>query len=190
MKNLLIITLLFGSLTAFTQTLSLDSGETYAVVVGISDYQDEQIPDLRFADKDALAFAGFLQSPGGGSLDEDHLRVLVNGQATTGQLVAEMDWLVESCKEGDQAIIYFSGHGDVESKSAFNLGFLLTWDSPSKAYMAGAYPIYYLQAMISTISTQNKAKVMLITDACRSGKLAGNNIGGSQVTNANLAKWF
>jgi len=29
---------------------------TYAVVVGISDYQDKDIPDLRFADKDAEAF--------------------------------------------------------------------------------------------------------------------------------------
>ena len=42
---------------------------TYAVVVGISDYQDKDIPDLRFADKDAEAFANFLRSPAGGSLD-------------------------------------------------------------------------------------------------------------------------
>ena len=35
---------------------------TYAVVVGISDYQDPGIPDLRFADKDAEAFAAFLSS--------------------------------------------------------------------------------------------------------------------------------
>ena len=45
------------------QTINLNQNSTYAVVVGISDYQDEDIPDLRFADKDALAFAGFLQSP-------------------------------------------------------------------------------------------------------------------------------
>ncbi|MDO8368703.1 MAG: hypothetical protein Q7T20_18030 [Saprospiraceae bacterium] len=36
---------------------------TYAVVVGISDYQDKDIPDLRFADRDAEAFANFLRSP-------------------------------------------------------------------------------------------------------------------------------
>ena len=30
---------------------------TYAVVAGISDYQDKDIPDLRFAHKDAEAFA-------------------------------------------------------------------------------------------------------------------------------------
>ena len=76
-----------------------NSGTTYAVVVGISDYQDEDIPDLRFADKDAEAFARFLQSPSGGSLDEDHLKLLTNEQATTGNLVAELDWLMEQAQE-------------------------------------------------------------------------------------------
>ena len=45
---------------------SAKAGATYAVVIGISDYQDPQIPDLRFADKDAEAFANFLHSPAGG----------------------------------------------------------------------------------------------------------------------------
>lgn len=35
----------------------LSTSNTYAVVVGISDYQDPAIPDLRFADKDAEALA-------------------------------------------------------------------------------------------------------------------------------------
>ncbi|HRG69975.1 MAG TPA: hypothetical protein PLS73_14085, partial [Saprospiraceae bacterium] len=45
------------------------STNTYAVVVGISDYQDPGIPDLRFADKDAEAFANYLRSDAGGKLD-------------------------------------------------------------------------------------------------------------------------
>ncbi|MBK9016870.1 MAG: hypothetical protein IPM82_23965 [Saprospiraceae bacterium] len=52
------------------QVIDLDGSTTRAVVVGISDYQDPEIPDLRFADKDAQAFAGWLQSPAGGSLEE------------------------------------------------------------------------------------------------------------------------
>ena len=40
----------------------LEIKNTYAVVVGISDYQDPGIPDLRFADKDAEAFANYLRS--------------------------------------------------------------------------------------------------------------------------------
>ncbi|MGB3226661.1 MAG: hypothetical protein WBB02_01715, partial [Saprospiraceae bacterium] len=47
---------------------------TYAVVVGISDYQDPGIPDLRFADRDAEAFKNYLRSNAGGNLDGDHLK--------------------------------------------------------------------------------------------------------------------
>ena len=35
-------------------------GTTRALVVGISEYQDEGIPDLRFAHRDAQAFADYL----------------------------------------------------------------------------------------------------------------------------------
>ena len=69
------------------------SAVTRAVVIGISDYQEKEIPDLRFADKDALAFANFLRSTAGGSLDNDHLQVLTNQKATAGQIAAALDWL-------------------------------------------------------------------------------------------------
>jgi len=164
---------------------------TYAVVVGISDYQDPGIPDLRYADKDAEAFANFLRSDAGGRLDGDHLKVLINAQATMAQFANALDWLWEVCKEGDQAIIYFSGHGDVEKKSLTQPGFLLCWDAPERVYMAGgAFALPMLQEVISTLSIQNKSKVVVITDACRSGTLAGNSIGGAQATAANLAKQF
>ena len=164
---------------------------TYAVVVGISDYQDKDIPDLRFADRDAEAFANFLRSQAGGSLDGDHLKLLTNSEATLGQFAAALDWLMEVTKEGDNAIVYFSGHGDVEKKTLTQPGYLLCWDAPSRVYMGGgAFALNMLQEVISTLSIQNKAKVVVITDACRSGTLAGSTIGGSQATAANLAKQY
>lgn len=108
-------------------------GTCRAVVVGISDYQNPDIPDLKYAHKDAQAFVKFMQSPSGGSLDEGHMQVLLNEQATTASIAAALDWLMEESMEGDRAIIYFSGHGDVETKTMFQLGYLLTWDSPQEA---------------------------------------------------------
>lgn len=164
---------------------------TWAVVVGISDYQDPDIPDLRFADKDAEAFAQFLRSPGGGALDGDHLKVLTNQQATAGRIAEALDGLIEQAKEGDQIIIYFSGHGDVEGKKISQPGFLLCWDAPSRVYMGGGtYSLSFLQEVVTTLSVQNKAKVIVITDACHAGKLAGSQIGGAQLTTANMAKQF
>ncbi|MBK9108770.1 MAG: tetratricopeptide repeat protein [Saprospiraceae bacterium] len=174
-----------------TVNSKLPATSTYAVVIGISDYQDGGIPDLRFADKDAEAFANYLRSSAGGKLDKDHLKVLINQQATMAQFANALDWLWEICKEGDQAIIYFSGHGDVEKKSLTQPGFLLCWDAPARVYMAGgAFALPMLQEVVSTLSTQNKAMVIVITDACHSGKLAGSEIYGAQLTGQNLARQY
>lgn len=166
------------------------AGTTRAVVVGISDYQDPDIPDLRFADRDAAAFANFLRSPTGGSLDGNHLKLLTNQQATAGQVIVALTWLLQESKEGDQAFIYFSGHGDVEAKLLNQLGFLLLWDSPAHAYLAGALPVDMLRQVVSTLSIELKTKVFVVVDACRAGKLAGNTVVGTQLTSNQLAQQF
>ena len=174
------------------QTIDLNSqGVTRAVVIGISDYQDENIPDLQFADRDAKAFVDYLRSAAGGKVSNDNIRLLLNNEATNGHIVEELGWLIDESKEGEEVIIYFSGHSDVEKKTIFQPGFLLCWDAPANVYMAGGtFDLRNLQDVISTLSLKNKAKVIVITDACRAGKLAGNNIGGVQLSNANLAERF
>ncbi|MFN0013808.1 MAG: caspase domain-containing protein, partial [Saprospiraceae bacterium] len=203
MKNFFFAFIFLNGISLFSQTAKSATplatqnskpntqNSTRAVVVGISDYQEKDIPDLRFADRDAEAFANFLRSPAGGSLDGDHLKVLTNEQATMAQFAKSLNWLWEVCKEGDEAIIYFSGHGDVEKKSLTQPGFLLCWDAPARVYMSGgAFALPMLQEVISTLSTQNKAKVLVITDACHSAKLAGSEIYGAQLTGQNLARQY
>lgn len=165
--------------------------QTYAVVIGISDYQHPDIPDLKFADKDAISFAQYLQSAAAGRINQDHIRLLLNEQATMAHFAVALDWLWEVCKPGDQAIIYFSGHGDVERRSLTQPGFLLCWDSPANVYMSGgAFSLFMLQEIISTLSIKNQTQTIAVIDACRSGKLAGSAINGSQLTNTNLAKQY
>lgn len=171
---------------------SVDSlPKTYAVVVGISDYQDPGITDLHFADVDAKKFTEFLRSEAGGSVDIENIKLLINEEATMAKFAIALDWLWEVVEEGDQVYIYFSGHGDVEKKSITQPGYLLCWDAPAKVYMAGGtFSLAMLQEVISTLSLQNKAKVTFIADACRSGTLSGSSVGGSQITGSNLAKQY
>ncbi|MBK8643895.1 MAG: caspase family protein [Saprospiraceae bacterium] len=168
-----------------------ETGVTRAVIVGISDYQNVKITDLQFADRDALAFANYLKSEAGGKVDSSHITLLLNEKATAGQFVSALYGLMEESKEGDLVIIYFSGHGDVESTTISQPGFLLCWDAPARVYMGGGtFGLSYLQEVISTLALATKAKVLVITDACRAGKLAGSSIGGSQATAANLSKQY
>ncbi len=204
MKYFITVSFLFGVLLAFAQQTirgiqpsNVDAQShqhtnvTYAVVVGISDYQDPGIPDLRFADKDAEAFANFLRSKAGGSVHSDNLQLLTNAHATAGRIAEALDAIIEKAKKDDLVIIYFSGHGDVEGKKLTQPGFLLCWDAPSRVYMGGGtYSLSFLQEVVSTLSIQNQAKVVVITDACHAGKLAGSQIGGAQLTTSNLAKQY
>ncbi|WP_170110201.1 tetratricopeptide repeat protein [Flavilitoribacter nigricans] len=160
-----------------------------AVIVGISDYQN--ISDLDYADRDAEALAAYLRSSAGGEVPDSNIRLLLNEEATQMQLAMALDWLQEESQPGDRAYIYFSGHGDVEKKTARQRGFLLTYDAPNTTYMAGgAFPILFLQDIIGVLSSEKDVEVILMADACRAGKLAGNSIGGNHVTAEKLAESY
>jgi protein O-mannosyl-transferase len=177
--------------TPLPSTVHRPPSTVRAVVVGISDYQYNDITDLNFAAADAQVFADWLRSPAGGSVPEDNVMLLTNENATLGNFAMALDGLVDNCEEGDRAIIYFSGHGDVERKLISSPGFLLCHDAPAVCYTGGgAYSLAFLQEVVTTLSAQNKAQVIVVTDACHAGKLAGNQIGGAQLTAANLARQF
>lgn len=165
-------------------------GQTRAVIVGVSEYQDQRIPRLRFSHEDAALFATWLASPAGGNIPVENIRVLTNTQATYGQMVSAYTWLLEQSGADDLAIIYFSGHGDMENQTMMNHGFLLAYDAPAANYMAGGFPIYYLQSIIKTLSSSKNTQVLMIADACRSGKLAGEEFSGTQATAKTLTDQF
>ncbi len=165
-------------------------GQTRAVIVGVSEYQDARIPRLQFSHEDAALFGSWLQSAAGGNIASENIKLLTNKEATYGQMVSAYTWLIEASDEGDLALLYFSGHGDMENQTIMNHGYLLAYDAPAANYMAGGFPIYYLQSIIKTISSTKKAQVIMIADACRSGKLAGEDFSGSQATAKTLSDQF
>ncbi len=166
------------------------SNQIRAVVVGISDYQSNDIPDLQFAHRDAEAFAAWLRSPAGGSVDSLNLQVLLNQEATTARCLTALFWLVDESDPGDQAIIYFAGHGDTENRTRNQPGFLLLHDAPSSIYMAGgSLHVLILQDIITTLSSQ-QTRVLLIADILHAGKLAGSGVNGQQLTATALARQY
>ena len=178
---------LFGQISL----LGDDAGpRTLAVVVGVSKYKDEKIPTLNFAAKDAEAFAAFLQSPAGGNVSSENIRLLTNEQATSANFFKEMVWLMDESKSGDLVYIFFSGHGDVERKLPNGGGFLLTHDCPHTNYLGPwSVSLDALQAYISGLEAKS-VKVVMVSDACHSGNLAGNAIGGRGLTTLALKTGF
>ncbi len=156
---------------------------TRALIIGISDYKDSLIGDLHYAHKDAEIFADYLRSEAGGALPEEDIWVMTNKQATLGAIDNALNWLINETKKGDKVIIYFSGHGDVERKTLWQRGYLLTHNTPAHNYRNNAVRVEELDEIIKTLSVGNEAKVIVILDACRSGKLAtaGPNLTAEQL---------
>ncbi|MFN8300841.1 MAG: caspase family protein [Chitinophagales bacterium] len=166
---------------------SSPSGISRAVVVGISKYAEVR-PELQYADRDAQEFADYLQSKSGGQIPAANIKLLTNENATTANIIVALEWLKQQTQSGDRAIIYFSGHGDVETLTESQNGYLLTYNTPKQVYIAGALPVSIVKDYITTLSNKN-ANVLLVSDACHSGKLAGGEQGVRSANAALLNKW-
>ena len=173
-------------LLQLTGNAQKSNGKTYAIVIGISNYQSKELKLLKFADKDAGLFAAYLQSAAGGNVPAEQIKLLVNEQATIAAVYDALDWLKENCGKDDVAYFYFSGHGDVETKNNFSLGYLLAYNTPSNNYRNNAIRIEDINNNANSISLTNKSKVVLVTDACHSGKLAGDFYKGKQLVASQL----
>lgn len=154
-------------------------GNTYAIVVGVSSYEHPAIPSLQFAHRDAQEFAAYLQTKAGGNVPLSHIRLLVNEEATTAAVYAAMQWVLTVATENDRVYFYFAGHGDMENTTIYKLGFLLTYNTPANNYINNSIRMEDVNNFANTLSAGKKVKVIMITDACHSGKLAGTGYRGN-----------
>ncbi|MCX7984563.1 MAG: caspase family protein [Bacteroidetes bacterium] len=149
---------------------SKESGpQRWAVVVGVSEYQNSAIPSLKYADKDAEAFANFLRRPQGGGFDSEHMRVLLNKDATLSNIKDALINFLSQAIDIDLVIIYFAGHGAPEPGRPQNM-YLLTYDTDPRALGTTAFPMWDIQTVLARYITAKR--VVVFTDACHSGGIS------------------
>ena len=139
----------------------------WAVVIGVSDYKDHRIPNLRYAARDAESFYGWLTSSRGGKYAPVNTKLLVDKRAT-GQAIKDalFDWLGQALEE-DLVTIYFSGHGTPESPDVGENLVLLPHDADYDRIAATGFPMWDIkQALKRFIKAR---KVVVIADACHAG---------------------
>lgn len=151
-------------------------GVTRAVVVGISEYQDPRVGHLRYAHRDAALFVRMLEAGALGQVAPENIQLLTNSDATEARFRTMLDWLRQQSRAGDQVILYFSGHGDV-GRTVSRPEYLLLHDATDQSYsLGGAIKLRDLQEEITTLSSEIGARVIVILDACRAGKLGDARI--------------
>lgn len=157
--------------------------QQWAVIVGVSEYANKGIPALKYADKDAESIAAFLQSPEGGSFPRDHMRILINNDATLSNLREAMIDFLQQAIDKDIVFIYFAGHGAPDPTRPQNL-YLLTYDADPNRLGTTAFPMWDIQTVVSRQIAAKK--VVVFSDACHSGGISVDvATRGLDVTSAN-----
>jgi uncharacterized caspase-like protein len=139
----------------------------WAIVIGISSYQDTRIPPLRYASNDAKAFYDWLVSPDGGKYSPSHVLLLLDQEATGVKIKeALFNWLRNSLEE-DMVTIYFAGHGSPESPDSFKNLFLLPYDVKYDSIASTGFPMWDIETALKRFIKARK--VVVIADACHAG---------------------
>jgi tetratricopeptide (TPR) repeat protein len=169
------------------------TGNTYAIVIGISQYKE--VTSLKYSDRDAKTFAQYLTSKSGMGLDSSHVYVFLNEKATLyniGNTLSEI--MTKQFKKGDQVIFFFAGHGDYDATIMKDQALLLLHNAPKENYFKNIFTGDFistadLNSRFIDPMTAKGCKVMLIIDACHAmgmnQELSGGAEGG-KVTNLAL----
>src|SRR6185503_2595306 len=189
--NILLLFLCIGKMFAQTQSrgvvvtnqpgASVFTGNTYAVIVGVSDYK--YVKPLAFADQDALLFKDFLQSKSGGSVKLENIFLVLDKDANASTQPRIRKWLTEEKKlqKGHRVYFYFAGHGDAINPDEYF--FLLQDCNPGgdknnyTGGMASVIQMYNIKSLIKNELIRNGIDVFLIWDACRTNELPGGESG-------------
>ena len=147
----------------------------WAVVIGVGEYEAENIPDLDYAPSDARAVRDFLQSDAAGPFDE--VLYLENEQATGAAMREALFVFLQQADWDDLVVIYYAGHGAPDPGRPDNL-YLLPTDAKLDALAATGFPMWDVKtALRRQIAAE---RVIVIADACHSaGTADGETVGGA-----------
>lgn len=138
----------------------------FALVIGISRYQNLKGNDLQFAESDADAIYRVLISKEAGAFAAEDVHRLTGSSATFANISRELEeWLPSVAQPEDRVVVYFAGHGFVEKGK----GYLAPWDIELDRLDTTGYP---MQTLGNVLANRVKARwKVLFTDACHSGKI-------------------
>ncbi len=183
--SIFFIQLAFAQPSVKNEIPNASKGNTYAVIVGVAKYLDADL-QLQFANRDAEIFADFLISASGGSVPKENIKLLIDDDATQGEIEKAIVKLKDKCTKDDNVFFYFSGHGALENETMYNDGYLICYNTSSVAFKNMGVSIVWLNKMANTLAVQNNANVIMITDACHSGRMANNKFKGSALVGEQL----
>ncbi len=144
----LLFLVLLSSISLFAQ---VSSGRTKALVIGISHYENKDIPDLQLPHRDAELFAASLLKNKAFHPDPENILIITNADATLARVSSALDWLFEGTSKRDTLILYFAGYGVIGQDQKNAPSKLFFHDTPPDVSDAGSFELFYQFAQLARL---------------------------------------
>ena len=141
-------------------------GKTYALLVGVSDYEDPRIPALHFAHADADLLNSFLHTERGGKVAGDDVQILRNKEATTEAIRQKFDFFLKKAQKNDQIVILLAGHGVSDDKDGSE--YFLTYNSRLEYLKSTALEMPFLTRLFRD-QMEHVGRILVFADMCKAG---------------------
>lgn len=145
-------------------SLEDNQGKRYALVIGVNDYNDPEIPDLSKARNDAKAIAKILKERG--QFNEvdvmtDDIDSKNNLYPTKLNIMEKLDSILNYSTKDDLIVFFFSGHGIADNNEK---AYLVTVDTVADKQYSTSLKVDHIVEKLKEFKIK---KSLLILDACR-----------------------
>ncbi|MGD9042698.1 MAG: caspase family protein [Desulfobacterales bacterium] len=136
-------------------------GKSFAVIIGINDY--DNWPGLEFAIADAKAVKVALEKSG-----FDEIIMILDKAATQRRILTELfDKLPKMVDRNDRVLFYFAGHGQTENlPNGGKRGYIIPVDADMLNYGSSALSMEQIRSLSSRIRAKH---IFYVMDCCYSG---------------------
>ena len=142
-------------------------GNTYALLVGISSFQDSSIKPLQFAHEDALELSRLIKSPRAGGLPEENVVTLVNEKATRGAIQSAIETHLKArAGKNDTIFLFIASHGAMVGRK----GFIVTYDSNPQDLATSGIPMDDIRELFEN-QLAKVNRLYLYVDVCHAGNV-------------------
>jgi uncharacterized caspase-like protein len=170
------------------------TGSRWAVVIGISQYENRGIPALRYAERDAQAVYHFLTTRAGFPAEQVLLLTDRTEQKPTLENIRRAlgDFLARRPGRDDTVLIYFAGHGapEIDAAGVESDGlvkYLVPRNADPDSLYSTAFPMDEVQRIFARIPAE---RVIMFLDTCYSGYAGGRTFARQQVRAGGVTEQF
>lgn len=143
-------------------------GDKWAVVIGVSRFADGSIPPLKYAAKDAKDFYDYLIDPNKGGFKPDHVKLLINEDATKLNIEDSVGdtFLPHAAMDNDLVVFFLSTHGSPAGADVQGINYVIAYDTNLKKPNSTGVN---LKLLMSSVKGRVHGQKVVVLDTCYSG---------------------